>query len=101
MDTRDLLTLPPAPDRIRRTLLAVGELLDLDRCWLYQRRYHFSIADGWTIAVKPESAGRLRIEACHWTRPASTLWTLAEDEDRLAGAVLELRERIDGVHQGV
>jgi hypothetical protein len=30
-----------------------------------------------------------------------TLWALASDEDRLAGAVLDLREQIEGVQSGV
>lgn len=98
MDTTDLLIAPPAPDRTLRVLRVIGAELGLDRCWLYQRRYHFTLGDGWTIALSPESAGRFRVEVCRWTRPVDTLWTLAEDDDRLAGLVADLA---GGVREGV
>lgn len=103
METCDLLTAPPAADRTWTMLRAVGDLLGLDRCWLFQRAYHFSLDGhpGWTIAVTPESAGRFRLEACHWSRSRATLWTLADDDARLAGAVLELRAQIEGAPTGV
>lgn len=101
MRTTDLLVAPPAPDRTRLVLERMGELLDANVAWLYQRRYHFALGDGWTIALSPESAGRFRLEACRWTRPAATLWARAGDEDRLAGLVLELAAEIEGVREGV
>jgi hypothetical protein len=102
MDTRDLLTAPPAPDRTWATLQRVGALLGLTRCWYWNRAYHFPVGDeGWTIAVRPESAGRFRVDGCQWSVPRVTLWALASDEDRLAGAVLDLREQIEGVQSGV
>lgn len=101
MRTTDLLAAPPAPDRIRRALERVGELLDVDVAWLYQRRFHFALGDGWTIALSAESAGRFRVEACRWTRPAATLWSRAADEDRLDALVLALAAEIEGVREAV
>lgn len=98
MDTTDLLAAPPAPDRTLRVLRRVGAELGLSRCWVYQRRFHFSLGDGWTIALSPESAGRFRIEVCRWTRPVDTLWALARDDDRLMGLVADFA---GGVREGV
>ena len=80
-----------------RALREVAALLQADRCWLYQRRYHFALCDGWTIAISPDSAGRIRIDACRWTRSRTTLWALESDTDRLAGVVCELVQDIDAV----
>lgn len=82
----------PAAPGLRDAIYRVGELLDRDVCWLYQRRWHFPLEDGCTIAISPDSAGRLRLEACRWTRPVATLWTLEDDEARLAAAVRELAD---------
>lgn len=78
----------------------VSELLGRDVCWLYQRRYHFELADGWTLALSAESAGRIRVETCHWTRPVVTLWTFAEDKDRLAELVFTAADEL-GAPAGV
>lgn len=98
MRTTDLLAATPAIDRIESTLRHVAGLLDVDRCFLYRRSYHFSLGEGWSISITPESAGRFRVDACKWSRPVLRYWTLAQDEDRLAGLVLDLA---GGVRQGV
>lgn len=89
------LTLIP-PDVTDDALAVVADVLGADECFLYQRRYHFPLAvDGHTIAVSTESAGRLRIEACRWTRSAATLWTPATDLSRLAEIVGDLASELD------
>lgn len=80
-------------DPLYATLREVGRLLSLERCWLFQRSFHFSLGDGWTIAVRAESAGRMRVEGCRWTRPVCTLW-LGVDDRRLAGVVDEVRDML-------
>lgn len=87
--------LPPTPAVTDDALGVVAEVLGLDQCWLWQRAYHFSLGAGHTIAVCPESAGRLRIEACRWTRPAATLWTPADDLSRLAEIVKDLAGELE------
>lgn len=95
------LTDMPCSRSVRDALYEVGELLGRDVCWLYQRRFHFPLEeDGWTLAVSPDSAGRIRFEACHWTRPVATLWKFDDDEARLADVVRELAA-IGGAHVGV
>lgn len=84
----------PSPEKTYATLLRVACVLGSPRCWLHERRYHFAVADGWTIAVSPESAGRFRLDACRYVRPVTTLWTLAGEDGRLAGCVLALRDQI-------
>lgn len=84
-------TTSPSPEAISGALRVVGDLLQREVCWLYQRRFHFPLdEDGWTIALAPESAGRLRVEACRWTLPVVTLWAREDDGARLADVVLEL-----------
>ena len=81
----------PSPTRTRDLLYRIGEQLASEVCWLYQRRYHFALdADGWTLAVSAESAGRFRFEACRWTRPVRTLYAFEDDDARLAAVVQEL-----------
>lgn len=95
MDELRLDPTQPAADETDATLLRVARLLGLKTCWLYQRRYHFSVGYGWSIAVAPESAHRFRLEACRWTRPGYTVWVTAGDQDRLAGSVDGLLEHIE------
>jgi hypothetical protein len=56
-------------------------------CWLYERRWHFSVGAGWTIALSPDSAGRFRLDACRHTRTVHSVWVLPCDRDALVGSV--------------
>lgn len=92
---------PPCSPTTYRALERVGELLGRDVCWLYRRRFHFTLErEGWTVAISPESAGRFRLELCHWSRTVVCLWALADDDERLAAVVRELEET-RGVRIGV
>lgn len=85
----------PDSDATWDVLRRVGELLNRDVCWSYLRAYHFQLEqDGWTLAVTPESAGRFRLELCRWTVPRDMLLAFQGDDDRLAGAVDELLDRL-------
>jgi hypothetical protein len=86
----DLYAARPTPGAMRDALEVARGVLGVDVCWVHRRRYHFPLGEGWTIALCSESAGRIRAEACRWTRPVATLWALAGDRERLAGIVLEL-----------
>jgi hypothetical protein len=87
----------PSPEMTRRALMVLAEQLEVDECWLYERAYHFTLSDGWSIVLSAESAGRFRVELRRWLRPVSTLWTLAGEDRRLAGIVLHLLNRTGGV----
>lgn len=69
-----------------------GRLLDLNRCYLHGRTYHFDLGDDWSIATTAESMGRWRVSLCHRTQPRSTLWVLNGDRARLAHAILGMRD---------
>jgi hypothetical protein len=75
----------------------VGEILGRRFAYMHARCYHFALEDGWSISIQAESAGRVRVSACRWTRPVATLWARADDHNRLAGLVVELAGEIDGV----
>ena len=87
-------TQTPTSEQTFRGLLAVARALGKRGCWLYQRRWHFTVRDEWTVAISAESAGRLRVDACRHTTPTASFWVLAGDHDRLAGVVLSLTEQI-------
>ena len=74
------------------TLVELGELFDTKTCWLHEGAFHFKVphAEGATISLKPESAGRFRVECCHLTRPSATVWCLADDHARLTAVVFDL-----------
>lgn len=91
---------PPSDRDTYLTLVRVGALLGFRRVHHYHGRYHFAFGDGWSLAVSPESAGRFRVEACRWGHPEATLWTFADDDDRLGGVVLAVAEEIEAVRLG-
>lgn len=84
----------PGTEQTYQALRVVADALDQPVCWLFKGAYHFVVGDGRTVAVCPESAGRFRLSACAWTRPASTVWVFAEDHARLASLVLELADEV-------
>lgn len=94
MNMRDKSAGPPSPERVDDVLLQVAEILGHRYCWLYAGAYHFAVADGWTIAVAPESASRFRVSACRDGRAATTLWANDGDDARLAALVTELDELV-------
>jgi len=81
-------------DEFRSALRTAGAYLELDVTWLYNGSYHFRLGRGFTIALTPESAGRVRVDACRWTRPLTTLWALLEDTERIGSIVAELHGEV-------
>lgn len=92
MTTREHLVAPPNVDATLHALRLVSAALGEDVCWHYQGRFHFKVNEAWTIAVRPESAGRFRVEACRWTLPRATLWSFAGDDARLVSLACDLRD---------
>lgn len=66
-----------------RFLRAVGDFCGVDECWYYRGAFHFRLKSEWTVAVKPESADRMRLDTCHLTVPADRTWCRVNDLDRL------------------
>lgn len=97
----DFLAAPPAPDRTMRVLAAVRDLLGVRVAYFYAGAYHFRVGPpGASVAITPESADRFRVDACRWSRPLATLYTLATDDHRLAEAVTSLARELEGVPEG-
>lgn len=84
----------PSDASVFQALLLIASTLGQRYAYWHRGRYHFALADDWSIAVSPESAGRFRVEACRYTEPVDTLWTLADDRERLAGLVVDVRDAI-------
>lgn len=100
MRPTDVLAAPPAPDRTLDVLERIAEVLELPVVWVWRRGYHFSLGDGWTIALTPQSADRFRVDLYHYLASRASLYALATDEERLAAVVLDLAREV-GVREGV
>ena len=90
-----MLAAPPDTPTIFRALRGAADALKQNFAYSHDGTYHFALGEGWTISVSPESAGRLRLQACRWVTPVATLWTAATDIDRLQSAVLGLAQEIE------
>jgi hypothetical protein len=75
-------------------LLTAHEALGRPTCWFYDQGFHFTLDAGWTVAIKPDSAGRVRIETCHMGRVRATKWCRDDDMVRLTAIVVEARDEV-------
>jgi hypothetical protein len=87
----------PSDAKVFQALLLIGGRLGQRYAYWHRGRYHFEIGAEWSIALSAESAGRLRVDACRHTAVVSSLWTDADDTDRLAVLVVDMREAIGRV----
>lgn len=92
--TTNLTAATPSDREVYAALVDVGRALGLEVAYWHEGRFHFAFDDGWSVAISPESACRFRLEACRWTRPVATLWSLSGDRERLAALVLEMRDEV-------
>lgn len=88
---------------LRDALTLAGDALKLERCWLYRKSFHFPLTQDWSIAITPDTADRLRVEAYHGLRrvPEMTRWVLAGDRTRLIEIVSDLAGEVNGDMQPV
>lgn len=84
----------PSAVEIHAALQSIAAVFGMHTCWLYQRRYHFSVGAGWTIALSPDSAGRFRLDTCRHTRTVSSLWVLENERVSVAVIALVLRDQL-------
>jgi hypothetical protein len=77
-----------------QTLIHIAHLLADDRCWFYDGAFHLPLdAQGSaTLAVSPDSAGRIRIDTCAEGVRRATKWARTDDHARLATIVREARD---------
>lgn len=84
----------PSAARVFQALVAAGHVLGERYAYFLRGGYHFRLAPDWTMALTPESAGRIRLEACRSGAPMATLWCLADDRERLAALVAEIAHEV-------
>lgn len=80
----------------RDILRLVGDALGQRWAYFWRGAHHFKLdAEGdWTVSVRPDSAGRVRIETCHLARVRATKWSLEGDSGRIVEAALEARDEL-------
>jgi hypothetical protein len=77
------------------TLLDIANALGVDRCTFYRSAFHFDLGNGdWTVAVTPDSVGRVRLETCHFGEIVSTRWCRGGDTHRIMDMVRESRDEV-------
>lgn len=65
-------------------LKAVGGALGIERAdYCFEGRFRLALAGDWSLVLSPESAGRIRVDACHSGRIRATMWTRSDDLARL------------------
>lgn len=92
--TRHDATATPSEAQVLRALTAVSRALGERYAYWHKGAYHFTLAEGWTVALTPESADRFRIDACLYGASRSSLWSFSDDLDRLAAVVLGLAREV-------
>jgi len=92
--TRHDAAATPSEARVFQALVAVANALGERYAYWHQGSYHFTVGDGWTVALTPESADRFRIDGCLFGVARSTLWNFSDDLDRLAAVVVGLAREV-------
>ena len=73
----------------------VGALVGADSAtYCFGGRIAVPLAGGWALALSPDDAERLRLEACLDGRVRVTMWALAGDDTRLAELVSQAVEEV-------
>jgi hypothetical protein len=77
-------------------LKTVGDALGQRWAYHWRGAHHFPLdsSGDWTLAVSPESAGRLRFETCYLGRVRGTKWGLEGHADRAVRVALEARDEV-------
>lgn len=94
------LAVTPSEGETLRALLLLAHELDVSRCYLYRGAVHFSLGHPYTLAIRPESGGRFRVEACVGGERVDSLWTLADDQARLVELARELSALVTPTRDG-
>lgn len=94
MDSLRIFGRQPETQEVADGLMVAAEALEKDVCYALDGRYHFLVEGPWSIAVSPDSAGRLRLESCRLSIPRGVMWVLADRPDRLGSVVSKLRSDV-------
>lgn len=83
-------------------LITTGDALDIERCWLHRKSFHFPLGDGRSLAITPDTAERIRVEVFDPRgESVGTRWVLPGDRERLTQVVNDLADEVNGEMQGV
>ncbi len=83
----------PSTIELAHALRQIGTLLGADRAdYRFEGRFSFGLADGWSLVISADDAGRFRLEACRASRVRATLWCRVGDWARLESLVLSAQQ---------
>lgn len=84
----------PTDRELVAALRVIAEALDDSIAYVHRGRFYWPLGNGWALAVSPDSARRIRLDACFGASPRATLWSEASDRSRLADLALALRHEV-------
>lgn len=80
---------PATMIQLARALRLVARLLDqptADYC--FEGRFRFRLSEDWSLVISADDAARIKLSACFRSRVRATMWTFADDPERLSALVL-------------
>lgn len=82
----------PSIRQLAAALVLIGRLLDEPQAdYCFEGRFRFRLGGEWSLVISADDAGRLRLDACNRSRVRATMWTLADDLERLEALVTGAR----------
>jgi hypothetical protein len=84
----------PTDRELVAALRSIAEALDEPIAYVHEGLFHWPFGNGWSLAVSPDSACRIRLDACFGTAARATLWSEASDRVRLADLAIALRHEV-------
>lgn len=82
---------PTVRELVRAAKVLAAALGVTTATYRFDGRVALPLADGWSLAISPDYAGRFRLEACHSGRVVATMWCMARDRARLAELAVAAR----------
>lgn len=73
-------------------LKVIGAALDETSVRYRSGRFEFPLQAGWSLRVRPDDAGRFRVEVVLHGSVRATMWCLATDHQRLAELAVAARD---------
>ncbi len=78
---------------------SVARALDLQCASVVRGAYYFIVTDEWVLSVRPDDAGRFRVGACYGSTEVATLWSSADDQDRLLALAQQFKAEIQALRR--
>lgn len=71
-------------------LLAVGRAVDVGRCWRLLDSAWFDLGDDRRLSIRPDDAGRFRVDIWNGSKCCGSVWIAAGDWLRLHRGIMEI-----------